>query len=200
MDTDMGMEEKRMAKRRNKVFCTTLSLLLLSGCASSSLEITKNDILEVARDDANATKKECENVSIQEEKNAYSVSFDTSTGSYVYKIGKDGIIKDRSYKRTSTKSETSTTTKVQEPVKEPVKQEEKKTEEKKETTSFDENQQQAINSALANAGLEQDDVTDLTCTLDEANQQYTVTFKVGDIQNTVSVDSTSFVVLSSIQA
>lgn len=196
MDTDMGMEEKRMAKRRNKVFCTTLSLLLLSGCASSSLEITKNDILEVARDDANATKKECENVSIQEEKNAYSVSFDTSTGSYVYKIGKDGIIKDRSYKRTSTKSETSTTTKVQEP----VKQEEKKTEEKKEATSFDENQQQAINSALANAGLEQDDVTDLTCTLDEANQQYTVTFKVGDIQNTVSVDSTSFVVLSSIQA
>lgn len=197
MDTDMGMEEKRMAKRRNKAICTALSLFLLSGCASRSLDITKNDILEVARDDANATKKECKNVSIQEEKNAYSVSFDTSTGSYIYKIGKDGIIQERNYKRTSTNSQSATTT-VQK--QEPVKQEEQKTETKKDETSFDENQQQAIQSALANAGLEQDDVTDLTCTLDEANQQYTVTFKVGDIQNTVSVDSTNFVVLSSIQA
>lgn len=53
---------------------------------------------------------------------------------------------------------------------------ETKKEEKKESTSFDENQQAAIDASLANAGLGQEDVTDIGCTLDEATQQYTVTF------------------------
>ena len=199
MDTDMGMEEKRMAKRRNKAFCTALSLFLLSGCASSSLDITKNDILEVARDDANATKKECKNVSIEEEKNAYSVSFDTSTGSYIYKIGKDGIIQERNYKRTSSSDSQTTQTTTQEPKQEETKTE-TETKDKKETVTFDEKQQQAIDAALANAGLEQDDVTELGCTLDDTTQQYTVTFSVDTIHNTVLVDANTFTVLSSIQA
>lgn len=70
---------------------------------------------------------------------------------------------------------------------------------KEESTSFDENQQQAINAVLANAGLGQEDVTDIGCTLDEATQQYTVTFTFQDIHNTCVVDATTFVVLSSIQ-
>lgn len=37
--------------------CLGLGLLLaLTGCVSSDLEISEKDILEVARDDANATK------------------------------------------------------------------------------------------------------------------------------------------------
>lgn len=71
--------------------------------------------------------------------------------------------------------------------------------EKRESTSFDENQQQAINAALANAGLGQEDVTDIGCTLDEATQQYTVTFTFQDIKNTCMVDAATFTVLSSIQ-
>jgi len=197
MATDMVMEEKKMVKRRKRnSFIILASTLLLTGCGNSELEITQNDILEVARDDANATKKECSNVSIQEEKKYYTVSFDTTTGSYEYKIGKDGIIQERNYKR-SNSEEVATTEPVDEK-KEETKTETKK-EEKKESTSFDENQQLAINAALANAGLGQEDVTDIGCTLDEATQQYTVTFTFQDIHNTAMVDATTFTVLSSVQ-
>lgn len=186
-----------MVKRRKRnSFIVLASTLLLTGCGSSELEITKNDILEVARDDANATKKECSNVSIQEEKKYYTVSFDTTTGSYEYKIGKDGIIQERNYKR-SNSEEVSTTDPVVEK-KEETKNDTKK-EEKKESTSFDENQQAAIDAALANAGLAQEDVTDIDCTLDDATQQYTVTFTFQDIKNICMVDAATFTVLSSIQ-
>lgn len=180
-----------MVKRRKRnSFIILASTLLLTGCGNSELEITQNDILEVARDDANATKKECSNVSVKEEKKYYTVSFDTNTGSYEYKIGKDGIIQERNYKKSNSeeKEEVSTS--------EPVEEQETK---KEESTSFDENQQQAINAVLANAGLGQEDVTDIGCTLDEATQQYTVTFTFQDIKNTCMVDATTFVVLSSIQ-
>lgn len=186
-----------MVKRRKRnSFIVLASTLLLTGCGNSNLEITKNDILEVARDDANATKKECSNVSIQEEKKYYTVSFDTTTGSYEYKIGKDGVIQERNYKR-SNSEEVSTTDPVVEK-KEETKNDTKK-EEKKESTSFDENQQAAIDAALANAGLAQGDVTDIDCTLDEATQQYTVTFTFQDIKNICMVDAATFTVLSSIQ-
>ena len=199
MVTDMVMEEKTMVKRRKRnSFIILASTLLLTGCGNSELEITQNDILEVARDDANATKKECSNVSVQEEKKYYTVSFDTNTGSYEYKIGKDGIIQERNYKRRNSE-EVSTTEPVEEKKEETKSETETKKEEKKESTSFDENQQAAIDAALANAGLGQEDVTDIGCTLDEATQQYTVTFTFQDIKNTCMVDAATFTVLSSIQ-
>lgn len=188
-----------MVKRRKRnSFIILASTLLLTGCGNSELEITQNDILEVARDDANATKKECSNVSVQEEKKYYTVSFDTTTGSYEYKIGKDGIIQERNYKR-SNSEEVSTSEPVEEKKKE-TKVETETKKEKKESTSFDENQQAAINAVLANAGLGQEDVTDIGCTLDEATQQYTVTFTFQDIHNTCVVDAATFTVLSSVQA
>ena len=200
MATDMVMEEKTMVKRRKRnSFIILASTLLLTGCGNSELEISQNDILEVARDDANATKKECSNVSVQEEKKYYTVSFDTTTGSYEYKIGKDGIIQERNYKR-SNSEEVSTTEPVEEKKEETKSETETKKEEKKDSTSFDENQQQAINAALANAGLGHEDVTDIGCTLDEATQQYTVTFTFQGIHNTAMVDATTFTVLSSVQS
>ena len=188
-----------MVKRNSLIFLTAFGLLL-TGCSKSGLEITKDDILEVARDDANATKSECENVSIKEQKGSYIVSFNTNGGSYEYKIGKDGIIQERNYKRSNSeeKEEVSTSEPVEEK-KEETEVETKK-EEKKESTSFDENQQAAIDASLANAGLGQEDVTDIGCTLDEATQQYTVTFTFQDIKNTCMVDAATFTVLSSVQA
>lgn len=176
------------------------SALLLSGCGNSKLEITQSDILEVARDDANATKKECSNVSIQEEKKYYTVSFETTTGSYEYKIGKDGIIQERNYKRSNSeeKEKVSTIEPVEDKKEETKVETETKKEEEKPSTSFDENQQQAIDAALANAGLGTDDVTDIGCTLDEATQQYTVTFNFQGTSNTSVVDASSFAVLSTI--
>ena len=195
----MVMGETMMVKRNSLIFLTAFGLLL-TGCSKSGLEITKDDILEVARDDANATKKECENVSIKEQKGSYIISFNTNGGSYEYKIGKDGIIQERNYKRSSSeeKEEVSTSEPVEEK-KEETKVEAQK-EEKKESTSFNKNQQAAIDAALANAGLAQEDVTDIGCTLDEASQQYTVTFTFQDIHNTCMVDAATFTVLSSVQA
>lgn len=194
MATDMAMvmEETKMVKRNSLIFLTAFGLLL-TGCGKSGLEITKDDILEVARDDANATKSECENVSIKEQKGSYMVSFNTNGGSYEYKIGKDGIIKERSFKR-GAKEETTETEKVEEPVKE----ETTKKEEKSSTTSFDDNQQQAINSALANSGLVQDDVSNITCSLDSNTNQYTVTFVLNDVTTTAVVDAATFTVISTI--
>lgn len=197
-DMDMVMEETMMVKRNSLIFLTAFGLLL-TGCSKSGLEITKDDILEVARDDANATKSECENVSIKEQKGSYIVSFNTNGGSYEYKIGKDGIIKERSFKR-GAKEETTETEKVEEPVKEEksTTTTTKKEEEKSSTTSFDENQQKAINSALANSGLEQSDVTNITCSLDSNTNQYTVTFVLNDVTTTAVVDAATFTVISTI--
>lgn len=61
----MVMEETMMVKRNSLIFLTAFGLLL-TGCSKSGLEITKDDILEVARDDANATKK---NVKMYQSKN-----------------------------------------------------------------------------------------------------------------------------------
>lgn len=190
MVTAMVMEETKMVKRNSLIFLTAFGLLL-TGCGKSGLEITKEDILEVARDDANVTKSECENVSIKEQKGLYIVSFTTNGGSYEYKIGKDGIITERNFKH-STKEES-----VQE---EPAKEEISTTTKKKESssTSFDDSQQQAINAVLTNSGLEQDDVSDITCSFDSNTNQYTVTFVLNDVKNTSIVDANTFVVLSTI--
>ena len=193
---DMVMEETMMVKRNSLIFLTAFGLLL-TGCGKSGLEITKDDILEVARDDANATKSECENVSIKEQKGSYIVSFNTNGGSYEYKIGKDGIIKERSFKR-GAKEETTETEKVEEPAKKEEKSTSTKKEEEKSSTSFDEGQQQAINSALANSGLEQSDVTNITCSLDSNTNQYTVTFVLNDVTTTAVVDAATFTVISTI--
>ena len=192
MDMAMVMEETMMVKRNSLIFLTAFGLLL-TGCSKSGFEITKDDILEVARDDANATKSECENVSIKEKKGSYIVSFNTNGGSYEYKIGKDGIIKERSFKR-GAKEETTETKKVEEP----VKKETTKKEEEKSSTSFDEGQQQAINAVLANSGLGQSDVTNITCSLDSNTNQYTVTFVLNDVTTTATVDAATFTVLSTI--
>ena len=193
-DMDMVMEETMMVKRNSLIFLTAFGLLL-TGCSKSGLEITKDDILEVARDDANATKSECENVSIKEQKGSYIVSFNTNGGSYEYKIGKDGIIKERSFKR-GAKEETTETEKVEEPVNEEKPTTSKK--EEKSSTSFDEGQQQAINAVLANSGLEQSDVSNITCSLDSNTNQYTVTFVLNDVTTTAVVDAATFTVISTI--
>ena len=182
-----------MVNRNSLIFLTAFGLLL-TGCSKSGLEITKSDILEVARDDANATKSECENESIKEQKGSYIVSFNTNGGSYEYKIGKDGIIKERSFKRI----EKEETTETEEPAKEEKSTTTKKEEEKSSSISFDESQQQAINSALANSGLAQSDVSDITCSLDSNTNQYTVTFVLNGVTTTAVVDAATFTVISTI--
>ena len=66
----------------------------------------------------------------KKKKKYYTVSFDTTTGSYEYKIGKDGIIQERNYKR-SNSEEVSTTDPVVEKKEETKVKTETKKEEKK---------------------------------------------------------------------
>ena len=181
--------------------CLALALAL-TGCVSGNLEITEKDILEVARDDANATKSECQNVTIEKDGSHYNVSFDTANGSYTYKIGTNGIIQDRSYTKSENAEEetatVSTTTEKEIKKKETKKEEETTEEESKEesTSSFDDNQQQAINAVLGNMGMVESDVTNLTCTLSADGTQYEVTCNTGDYNITSIVDAASFTVLS----
>ncbi len=185
----------------SKGFLGLALAMALTGCASSSLEITEKDILEVARDDANATKSECQNVTIEKEKNHYNVSFDTANGSYTYKIGTNGIIQERSYTKSENADEEETTasTTTTETEKEKKTEETKTEEETKDESSdssFDENQQQAINAVLGNMGMTEGDVTNLTCTLSADGTQYEVTCFTGEYNITSLVDATSFTVLS----
>ena len=76
--------------------------------------------------------------------------------------------------------------------------EEPKKEEEQSSTSFDEGQQQAINAVLANSGLAQSDVSDLSCSLDSNTNQYTVTFVLNDVTTTAVVDAATFTVISTI--
>lgn len=181
--------------------CLALALAL-TGCVSGNLEITEKDILEVERDDANATKSECQNVTIEKDGSHYNVSFDTTNGSYTYKIGTNGIIQDRSYTKSENAEEetttASTTTEKETKKKETKKEEETTEEESKEesTSSFDDNQQQAINAVLGNMGMVESDVTNLTCTLSADETQYEVTCNTGDYNITSIVDAASFTVLS----
>lgn len=180
--------------------CLALALTL-TGCVAQNLDITEKDILEVARDDANATKSECQNVTIEKDGSHYNVSFDTTNGSYTYKIGTNGIIQDRSYTKSENAEEettASTETEKETKKKETKKEEETTEEETKEesTSSFDENQQQAINAVLGNMGMVESDVTNLTCTLSADGTQYEVTCNTGDYNITSIVDAASFTVLS----
>ena len=195
--------------RFKKCLCILASALLFTGCAGNDLKITKNDVLEVARDDANATKSECKNVSVEKGVDYYTVNFDTDTGSYSYKIGFDGLIQERSYgKSASGNTSTEASSETQEQTTEEKTETKKTTKKKKKTTeksektesasTVDANQQQALTAALNNVGLEQSDVTDITCTLSEDQSSYLVTFNNGGTINQVTVDATSFTVLSTI--
>ncbi|EEC90299.1 hypothetical protein [Holdemanella biformis] len=51
---------------------------------------------------------------------------------------------------------------------------------------------------MANSGLEQSDVSNITCSLDSNTNQYTVTFVLNDVTTTATVDAATFTVLSTI--
>ena len=73
-----------------------LSLFLLCAC-QSGIEATLEDSVIVAMDDSNVSEEEITSLSKEEKKGNYYIVFETATGHYEYKIGKDGQIKDRDY-------------------------------------------------------------------------------------------------------
>jgi hypothetical protein len=167
---------------KGKVFVSLfLGASLLVGCGNPSLKVTKDDVLEVAQDDANVEKKDCSDVSVKKGVDYYTVKFTTDKGSYSYKIGLDGIIQSRSYG----KSVSGKTTK-----------ETKKTTETKTSSGFDDKQQAAINAVLGNMALAQSDVSDIQCTLSEDGSQYTVSMSNNGTPIQAVVDANTNEVIS----
>ena len=178
--------------KRKKLIGILLTSLLFSGCADSTIKITKADAIEVAQDDANADVDTCQNVSVQKGTDFYKVQFDTDKGRYVYKINLNGLIKKRDYHKFEDGSEVSS----QESSEQSTSTSSQTKEETK--TENDANKEKAIQAALVNVGQSEEDVSELTCTLNEDQSQYIVTFKVGDTNNTVYVDAQSFSVVSTV--
>ncbi|WP_276932446.1 hypothetical protein [Dubosiella newyorkensis] len=169
-----------------------LSLLVLSGC-SSKPTVSLEDATEVALDDSDTTVEEAKDLDAKEKDGEYVIRFGAGNGEYTYKIGMDGIIKDRSFGKVEAQPE------EQAQPSEAPKQDQKETETPQETTPSNVvDKQIAIDNAFANAGLAQSDVSDLSCKLNSAKTEYTVVFQFGDTKNHITLDAHSGEVISSI--
>lgn len=178
--------------KRNVLLPFMMGAFLLVGCGGQSLKITKDDVLEVAEDDANVSKDDCSDVSVKKGVDYYTVKFTTDKGNYTYKIGLDGKIQSRSYGKsasgnTTTDDKTSTETKT-----------ETKKEQKSSATNLDEKQQAAVDAVLNNMALTEADVTDVQCTLSEDGSQYTVTMANNGTPIQAVVDANTNAVVSTI--
>lgn len=184
MDMAMGKTIRRNNMKGKVLFSLGMAAALLVGCGNQSITVSKNDVLEVAQDDANVESKDCSDVSVKKGVDYYTVKFTTDKGSYSYKIGLNGHIQSRSYNK-SVSGKTS-------------KSETKTTEQKTTNTSFDEKQQAAIDAVLSNMDLSQSDVTDIQCTLSEDGSQYTVTMINNGTSIQAIVDANTNAVTSTI--
>ena len=184
MDMAMGKTIRRNNMKGKVLFSLGMAAALLVGCGNQSITVSKNDVLEVAQDDANVESKDCSDVSVKKGVDYYTVKFTTDKGSYSYKIGLNGHIQSRSYNNSITKKTTTGET--------------KKTEQKTSSKSYDEKQQAAIDAVLSNMDLSQSDVTDIQCTLSEDGSQYTVTMINNGTSIQAIVDANTNAVTSTI--
>lgn len=184
MDMAMGKTIRRNNMKGKVLFSLGMAAALLVGCGNQSITVSKNDVLEVAQDDANVESKDCSDVSVKKGVDYYTVKFTTDKGSYSYKIGLNGHIQSRSYNKSISKKTTTGET--------------KKTEQKTSSKSYDEKQQAAIDAVLSNMDLSQSDVTDIQCTLSEDGSQYTVTMINNGTSIQAIVDANTNAVTSTI--
>ena len=150
-----------------------LSLFLLCAC-QSGIEATLEDSVIVAMDDSNVSEEEITSLSKEEKKGDYYIVFETATGHYEYKIGKDGQIKDRDYQSVTN---------------------ENVEEEKKDEISEDA-KQRALEAACINMGIDTSAPQNVQVTMEEG--QLVVRFDFGEgVTYVTTVDPNSFVATSS---
>ena len=173
-----------------------LSLFLLCAC-QSGIEATLEDSVIVAMDDSNVSEEEITSLSKEEKKGDYYIVFETATGHYEYKIGKDGQIKDRDYQSVTNENveeEKKEEEEVQpEPEEKPA--EEKPAEEKKDEISGDA-KKRALEAACINMGIDTGAPQNVQVTMEEG--QLVVRFDFGEgVTYVTTVDPNSFVATSS---
>ena len=150
-----------------------LSLFLLCAC-QSGIEATLEDSVIVAMDDSNVSEEEITSLSKEEKKGNYYIVFETATGHYEYKIGKDGQIKDRDYQSVTS---------------------ENVEEEKKDEISGDA-KKRALEAACINMGIDTSAPQNVQVTMEEG--QLVVRFDFGEgVTYVTTVDPNSYVATSS---
>ena len=168
-----------------------LSLFLLCAC-QSGFEATLEDCVIVAMDDSNVSEEEITSLSKEEKKGNYYIVFETATGHYEYKIGKDGQIKDRDYQSVTSENVEEEKKEEEEVQPEP---EEKPAEEKKDEISEDA-KQRALEAACINMGIDTSAPQNVQVTMEEG--QLVVRFDFGEgVTYVTTVDPNSFEATSS---
>ena len=173
-----------------KLILCLICLFSLCAC-QSGIEATLEDSVIVAMDDSNVSEEEITSLSKEEKKGDYYIVFETATGHYEYKIGKDGQIKDRDYQSVTNEN-------VEEEKKEEEVQpepEEKPAEENKDEISEDA-KQRALEAACINMGIDTSAPQNVQVTMEEG--QLVVRFDFGEgVTYVTTVDPNSFVATSS---
>ena len=173
-----------------KLILCLICLFSLCAC-QSGIEATLEDSVIVAMDDSNVSEEEITSLSKEEKKGNYYIVFETATGHYEYKIGKDGQIKDRDYQSVTNEN-------VEEEKKEEEVQpepEEKPAEEKKDEI-YEDAKKRALEAACINMGIDTSAPQNVQVTMEEG--QLVVRFDFGEgVTYVTTVDPNSFEATSS---
>ena len=154
--------------------------ILFTGCVSGP-NVTEENALEVAIDDSNNNAADVTASEVTKKDNVYIVVFTTPNGQYTYQVGTDGLVKKRGFSTDITLKQG-----PDEQTTEPS--ESKKNEENMEQPKTDDKETAAIDAALNNVGLTQDQTTSISTSLSEDGSQYTVTIVAGDSTTTCVVE------------
>ena len=182
----------KMAKKSPKFLSVIpLALLLfLNGC-SAAPSIKAEDAEEVVLDDAGFSKQDVDDLSTEETADGFRVEFNTNKAQFIYSVSEKGIVENREVIRKEESERTDTPTKNddgEEKTEEPD-SEDNQTQEAEliaPDSETSEQEQRAINLALANAGLTRDNVTDIHVTRED--NLLVIRFRYGDYINVCRVD------------
>lgn len=182
-----------MARKSCKLFAagSLAILMLISGCSAGN-SITAEDAEEVVLDDAGFSQQDVDDLNTEETDNGYTVEFNTDKAQFIYSVSKKGIVENREIIRDEEtpdkKENTPKKDEEKKPDKEPETEDNQAHEEEPAAPAPDtsEQNQMAVNLALANAGLTRDNVTDIHVTRE--GDLLIVRFRYGDYVNVCRVD------------
>ncbi len=171
--------------------------LSLTGCIHAP-EVSLDNAAEVAMDDAGYDKDQVKDLETEDNGKEFVISFKSPNGAFHYTVGHDGLITSRHYDKNS---EAAQSEKPAEPAKETSKAPETP---KASSAAHSEpepvsgvrtpTEQHALNLALNNAGLTEDDVQDIAISVSPDGAEAEVTFFYGPNENIVTIDLVNSVV------
>lgn len=202
----MGMGMAR-TKINRLLFSGLLATFCLTGCTKTN-EITAGNATEVALDSLGVTEKQVKNLNCEDESKNFVVTFDMDSGSYRYEISKAGRIEGHTYTANNSIASESQEEENKESEQKPDEQSQPeetpeetqslnaKPSETGHSSSVSAQNEVYLNAALANSGLEREDVTDIS--VQPEGNLMIVEYQVGVYKNRVSVDKETGTVVSTV--